>query len=109
MGIFESACPAAVGMTIQDDRTAEERKTHTWIVVGTDSFMSGWGKASGGVSYAAWACKGSDVDRVENWVRARSDMKRVRIVSGRWCPRGNGHAHIYVVHDDHNALKGWQL
>ena len=27
---------------IKDDRTPEQKKTHDWVVVGTDSFMSGW-------------------------------------------------------------------
>ena len=44
-------------MELVDDRTPEQKKSHSWLVIGTDSFMSGWGKASGGKSYAAWACK----------------------------------------------------
>ena len=43
-----------------DDRTPDEIKTHIWIVAGTDSFLSGWGEAKGGVSYAGWACKYND-------------------------------------------------
>ena len=48
-----------------DDRTSEEMKTHQIIVAGTDSFMSGWGEAKGGVSYAGWACRLADVYKVE--------------------------------------------
>lgn len=92
-------------MKIQDGRTPEEKKTYSIIVAGTDRFMSGWGEAKGGVSYAGWACKYKDLDKVERWVHNRSDMKRVRIVGNDWRPRGIGHTHIYVVHKNHNALK----
>ena len=88
-----------------DDRTSEEMKTHQIIVAGTDSFMSGWGEAKGGVSYAGWACRLADVYKVERWVHSRSDMKRVRIVGSDWRPKGVGHTHIYVVHENHRALK----
>jgi len=92
-------------MKIQDDRTPEEKKTHSIIVVGTDSFLSGWGEAKGGVSYAGWACRLDDVDKVESWVRSRSEMKRVRVVGNSWRPKGVGHAHVYIVHNNHLALQ----
>jgi hypothetical protein len=92
-------------MKMQDDRTNEEKKTHAWIVAGTDRFMSGWGEARGGVSYAGWACKYEDLNKVESWVENRSDMKRVRVVGNDWRPKGVGHTHIYVVHENHNALQ----
>jgi len=91
-------------MKINDERTQEERKTHKFIVAGTDTFLSGWGEAHGGVSYAGWACKYEDLPKVEGWVRRRSDMKRVRIIVGEWKPKGNGHTHVYVVGKDHPAL-----
>ncbi len=97
-------------MEFVDDRTEEQSKTHTWLVIGTDSFMSGWGAAKSGNSYAAWACLPEDAGRVLQWVESRSDMKRVREVSechGRlWRPRGVGHAHVYVVEEGHSALGG---
>ena len=92
-------------MEFRDDRTREQKQTHGWIVVGTDSFMSGWGKASGGASYAGWACRWEDVNKVERWVESRSEMKRVRIVGSDYRPRGNGHCHIYVVGPEHPALR----
>jgi hypothetical protein len=95
-------------MIMQDDRTPEQKKTHTWLIIGTDSFMSGWGKANGGKSYAAWACLPEKAERVFSWVSGRSDMKRVRESSeaygSKWRPSGIGHAHIYVVENDHPAL-----
>ena len=87
---------------IQDDRTQAQRKTHTWLVVGTDSFMSGWGEAKGGLSYAAWACMPEDRHAVYSWVTMRGDMKRVREVcdypDNPYRPnRRCVHLHIYVT------------
>lgn len=90
-------------MQREDDRTAEQRSTHTVIVHGRDRCLSGWGRAEGGVSYAGWACRPEHSDKVERWVRSRGDMKRVS-VSSAWFPRGRGHAHIYVVDDNHPAI-----
>ena len=92
-------------MVLVDDRTAEQKQTHPVIVAGTDTFLSGWGEAKNGTSYAGWACRVDDLASVERWVRSRKDMKRVRIVGGDWRPRGAGHTHIYVVHERHSALK----
>lgn len=96
-----------------DDRTEAELATHRWLVVGTDSFLSGWGQAEGGTSVAAWACRPEDRAAVLAWVRSRGDMKRVREVaesgSGtRYQPRGAGvrHFHVYCVRPGHRALGG---
>ena len=95
-------------MKLVDDRTPEQRQSHRWLVVGTDSFMSGWGEAKGGVSYAAWACKSEHRSQVFAWVESRSDMKRVREVfetnGSPYRPSGRGHCHIYVVDENHPAL-----
>ena len=92
---------------IQDDRTAEQKTTHTWLVVGTDRFMGKWANDCGrfdGPSYAAWACEPEHRLDCLCWVERRGDMSRVREVyersefSGfkRYKPSGNGHVHIYV-------------
>jgi hypothetical protein len=91
-------------MTIrQDDRTKAEKATHNWLVTATDNFMSGWGQAKNGLSKCAWACKWEDLDKVEKWVRNRSEMKYVNVVNGKWYPRNAAHVHIYVVHEGHPA------
>lgn len=91
---------------LQDDRTAEQRVTHTYAVAMTDSFMSGWGKAAGGASVAAWACRADDICEVERWVRNRREARRVRVVALKgWRPRA-AHVHVYVVDDGHPALGG---
>lgn len=98
------------GITFEDDRSEAQKATHVWLVIGTDSFMSGWGGAEGGTSYAVWACETStQAAVVERWVRGRSEMKRVRVVCERqrkWRPRGPGHAHVYVVKPGHPSLGG---
>jgi hypothetical protein len=83
-------------LTIEDDRTTEQKTALPWLIVGTDSFMSGWGKASGGLSYAAWACDDAQLRDCECWVERRSDMRRVRRVYGKYRPRGCVHLHIYI-------------
>ena len=61
-------------MKLQDDRTEEQKKTHRTIVLGTDSFMSGWGEAEGGPSYAGWVCEDGNINACESWVRGRGDI-----------------------------------
>jgi hypothetical protein len=93
---------------ITDDRTAEQRETHTIGIAGTDSFLSGWGGARGGASVAIWAVSPDvSADRVESWVKRRGDMKNVRTVDLRlYKPRANvAHVHIYVVGSDHPSVK----
>lgn len=87
-------------MKIKDRRTDEQKKTLTYLVVGTDSFMSGWGEARDGASYAAWACKPEHVDNVLDKVEARDDMKRVRVVTEPYSPQC-AHLSIYPIHDEH--------
>ncbi len=86
-----------------DDRTQEQRKTHTCLVTATDRFMSGWGDAAGGLSKCAWACKSEHADRVYNWVSNRKEMKYVNSTYGKWYPKAK-HVHIYVVDEGHRAL-----
>lgn len=92
----------------EDDRTPEQQKTHIWGVVARDKALSGLGRAEGGTSRCAWACHpGVNTDRVENWVRSRSDMQRVSLVDLRAYrpPSGTAHFHIYVCNPDHVAAK----
>ena len=83
---------------IKDDRTETEKLTLTTGIVGTDRFLSGWRRATNGLSYAVWACTPENVPAVEYHVRRRSDMKRVRVVSLKdYRARGAKHCHIYVA------------
>lgn len=91
-------------MIVQDDRLPHEKATHTVLVVGRDKFLSGWGLAKGGMSYAAWACEPQHEQRVLAWVEGRSDMKNVRVRETDYVPSGRGHFHIYVVRPGHASL-----
>lgn len=87
-------------MIIQDDRSTEQKQTHTLAIVARDKFMSGWGEATGGVSRCAWACaQDANISRLENWVRNRKEMIYVTVVdlSTYRPPKGTAHFHIYVA------------
>ena len=95
-------------MFVQDDRTPEQMKIPHLIVMMTDAFMSGWGEAEGGPSYAGWAVTEGYVNSVESRVRNRSDARRVRIVLSTYRPpSGPGHCHIYAS-DMPKATEGQQ-
>lgn len=79
-----------------DERTEAQRKTHTHAVVGTDSFMSGWGEAANGMSYAGWAFKDGEMAQALGAVNSRPEMKRVRVVTLDGYRPQAAHAHIYV-------------
>ena len=93
-------------MKIVDDRTEEQKITHNWFIIGTDRYLSGWGEAKGGYSYAVWACRPKDRAKVRQWVENRGDMKRIREAFGKYRPnpRYCAHCHIYVVTEEHPAL-----
>jgi hypothetical protein len=89
----------------QDDRTELQKKEYTHLIGGRDSFLSGWGLASGGNSYAYWACKEEDSDKVLSWVSNRSDIKCVGMYRNNPpCKAPKHHVRVYVVEDGHPAL-----
>ncbi len=88
----------------KDDRTDEQRLTHTVIVSAIDKFMSGWGRAANGKSVAAWACRPEHADRVFAWVKSRGEMRNVRM-SDHAFRSGAEHTHIYTVNDGHASLR----
>lgn len=87
-----------------DDRNPLQKTTHNVLIAATDKFMSGWGMATGGSSFVAWACRPKDAPRVEAWVRNRPEMIRVRRVAKNWRGARAAQVHIYVVNDNHPAL-----
>lgn len=95
-------------MTTVDDRTPEQKQTHRWGIVARDKFMSGWGPCRGGVSRCAWACApDADLDRLEAWVRSRSEMIYINKVDlSAYRPQGTMHYHIYVCDKDHPSQEG---
>ena len=88
--------------TIEDDRTDAERQTLTELIGGRDSFMSGWGKASGGGSFAFWACTPAQAADVRAWVVSRDEFT---LVEFERMSQQATHCHIYAVNtNDHAAL-----
>ena len=86
-------------MIVRDDRTAEQMETHKLLVVMTDRCLSDWGEASGGASYAAWACKDTQGwAECLAWVKGRSDALHVRTAVEPYRPssRHCAHLHVYV-------------
>jgi hypothetical protein len=80
----------------QDDRTEAQKKTHRLAVVGTDPWMSGWGGAEGGASYAAWAFPEGYESAALGMIAQRGDMKRIRVVVlDDYRPKA-AHTHVYV-------------
>ena len=95
-------------MIKQDDRTSEQKQSHTFAVVARDKFMSGWGNARNGSSRCGWACPDMDTaNQLLKWVQNRSEMRNVNLVDLRTyrAPRGTAHFHIYVAGPDHPALR----
>lgn len=87
----------------KDDRTPKQHVTHTELIGGLDTFMSGWGRAEGKRSFAYWACEPSDVDQVRRWVRGRGDIQMGERHEAH-CDHGDALVHIYVVTPTHPAL-----
>ena len=94
-------------MILKDDRTDEQKLTHSWAVVAKDKFMSGWGGAKGGASRVAWAVDDlSKTSKLFDWVDARSEMKYTNVVNLKnyRAPKGTAHFHIYVAGEGHPAF-----
>ena len=92
-------------MNVRDDRTIDQEQTHTCIVAGTDSLLSGWGKAQNGFSIAGWACTPNNENKVLKWVKNRGDMYDIGVFDNYINPVGPGDCHIYVVTESHPSLK----
>ena len=91
---------------LKDDRNEDQQFSHDVLVGGRDSFMSGWGEAEGGSSYAFWACQPSDQQAVGAWVEARDDIESRGAIDESELPALGDcdHCHIYIVGDGHPAL-----
>jgi hypothetical protein len=94
-------------MILKDERTEEQKKTHNILITATDKFMSGWGQARDGLSKCAWACDTHEkADKILAWVQSREEMKYVNIhYRNEWRPRNAAHVSIYVVGENHPAIR----
>ena len=81
----------------KDDRTPSQTRTHTVFIGGRDSCLSGWGHAERKTSYAFWACRPEDADRVVKWVCGRSDIPHVRRRTTAPTAAPGALVHIYCV------------
>ena len=99
-----------------DNRTGEETETHTILIGGVDTFLSGWGppKYHGVKSRAYWACRPEGVEHVWAWVESREEFPNVEVrVPGKRDPylyltgttRMADFVTIYVVRENHPALR----
>lgn len=81
-----------------DLRSVAEKRTHYLGVAGTDTFLSGWGRARGGSSVMVWAYdpEETDGDVILMHVRARSDMRSIHAVDLRKYRPGGGCVHLQI-------------
>lgn len=69
-----------------------------YYVLCNDSFMSGWGYASGKINTIILVCADyNEAKKVAAYTESRNDQKYVRIVSNK--PRLNNATHYYSLHD----------
>jgi hypothetical protein len=90
---------------INDFRSREQKKWMTTLVMGMDTFLSGWGKAANGASIAAWACSDDTAELVREWVEGRGDIVDVTVGSMEDVPDCE-HLSIYPVTQNHPSMRG---
>lgn len=93
-----------------DKRTPEQKLTHYHGIACNDKFLSGWGKAEGGISVCIWVVHKDEYSRIhylQGWLNGRSEMRRHRTVDLRkWRARNTmAHVSIYVVDAEHNSQR----
>ena len=75
------------GGTIDDRRSADDIAATAGFVVANDSFMSGWGQATGRSLFAVPFRSMEEARIVEENMRDRTEMKYVRVVGPDYRPR----------------------
>jgi len=73
--------------TINDERTPEQKAQTMGLIVATDRHMSGWGNAPGRSLLAVPYASRQQAVIVEDNMRHRSEMQRVRRVGPNYRPR----------------------
>lgn len=90
---------------LTDRRSDEEKKTHTKLVGGYDTCLSGWGNEIGQPegSWAFWACTDEQVPTVLAWIKTRDEFRKIRLYTEAWAEKKSIDARvsIYVITDDH--------
>lgn len=86
--------------------TTAEIPPAPYYVLSNDTFMSGWGHAEGKTNTVILPCESADEAKiVADNARARSDQKRVRIVTRK--PRLQA-GHLYSLMDRHEASRWYE-
>lgn len=85
------------GAVINDRRTDEDKAATIGFIVATDKFMSGWGGAPRRSLFAVPVRNREEIDIVEENMRRRREMKRVRFVSADWRPRLQQGDHLSIA------------
>ena len=84
----------------EEELAAVEKKSSgpLMVVTATDRFMSGWGKAKGGLSKVGWVCAAQDLNETHSMVKGRSEMKYVNYTLYKdHRPRNCKHFSYYLV------------
>ena len=75
------------GGVVHDRRTPEECAATIGYIVGTDRFMSGWGRAPGRSLFAIPVRTSEEWSETLQFMHGRNDMLRVREVGRDYRPR----------------------
>ena len=95
---------------LRDDRSEDQKESHSVLVGGYDKFLSGWRCWDGTDrqdSYAFWACQPENKEVVEAWVTARPEFRNVKQRRYEWCyeKAKSADVHIYLVDEGHRYLE----
>lgn len=93
-------------MKITDDRTDQEKDTHTELVCVIDVEVTSWDSPTVYRQITAWACHPYHTEAVHKWACQVNKGMQIKLCdSASFKPRGKGHCHIQVVLDNHPAVK----
>ena len=84
------------GGVIEDWRTPEQKAATIAMVVATDRFMSGWGKAQGRSYFAVPVTDPDHLHIVLENMEDRDEMLRVRVVGNDYRPRLRDGDHLSI-------------
>ena len=100
------------GGVVDDRRGADEREGTRFFTVGTDRFLSGWGKAPGRSYFALPCLTIEEAETCAENLRRRGDMLRVRIVGRGWRPKLGPGDHLSIRNREeasrHYVKGGWE-
>ena len=100
---------------IEDRRTEEQKQKLKYFVMGTDTFLSGWGQAKDAISYAVWFCETEEQHKkLKSFVKSRPEMTRIilgtaesfeRMLERKPLMAEKNHISIYATDEKHIAFE----